>query len=427
MSSEDLPSAPNFYSPKTVFLTGGTGGLGGCLLHKLLHSLPTQKVYALVRESPATAISKWRRTMSPEITDRMLATDRLVLMVGDMTKPQFGIDDGTFAELVEKVQIVIHAAANISFKAPLQKVVADNCISSLELARLATSFKKLESYVQVSSAYANTFLPDGLVSEKIYELGDPEAELLEIQATGTTKYLKDFAWPYAYSKHLMERLLVKRYPELPLTIVRPTSIGPAIKEPFAFYGPEGSIPIDTVYSRMMWPVGGLDVYHAAQGSTSGSNILDEVPVDVVANLTLLHLMLGTRDVAQVGSLCYTPRAFDKVIADVRRSLPPSWLPKIPTAVFTTDRSKKQGQLAQFYRIATTDWTFDNGKSRALLGLEGVLSVKFEGHDVDDFTEKRIQRIFERTKPMMEAMEKKAGEKRVDRDVEGRVKAARARL
>lgn len=365
--------------------------------------------------------------MSPEITDRMLATDRVVLVVGDMTKPQFGIDDTVYAELVAEVQIVFHAAANISFKAPLQKVVADNCISSLELARLATSFRKLELYVQVSSAYANTCLPEGLVSEKIYELGDPEAELLEIQAKGTTKYLKHFAWPYAYSKHLMERLLVKRYPELPLIIARPTSIGPAIKEPFEFYGPEGSIPIDTFYSRMMWPIGGLDVWHAAQGSTSGSNVLDEVPVDVVANLLLLHTMLSTRGVAQLGSLNYTPKKFDTMVEDLRRSLPPSWLPKIPTTFFTTDRTKRQGQLAQFYQIGTRDWTFDNGKSRALLGLEGPLSVRFEGHDVDDFTERRIRRIFEKTKPMMERMERKAKEKRVERDAEGRTKAARARL
>ena len=427
MAQQDLSDAPGFYSSKIILLTGGTGGLGGCLLYKLLLTLPTRKVYALIRGSSAIAIGKWRRTLSPEITDRMLATDRLVLVVGDMTKPQFGIDDTVYAEMVAEVQIVLHAAANISLKAPLQKVVADNCIPSLELARLATSFRKLESYVQVSTAYANTCLPEGLVLEKIYELGDPEAELLEIQAKGTTKYLKQFAWPYAYSKHLMERLLLKRYPELPMMLVRPTTVGPAVKEPFEFYGPEGSMPIDTMYSRMMWPIGGLDVWHAASGSTSGSNNWDEVPVDVIANLMLLHVMLNTRGVVQLGSLNYIPKTFDTMVVDLRRSLPPSWLPKIPTTVFTTDRSKRQGQLAEFYQIGTTDWTFDNGKSRALLGLEGPLSVRFEGHDREEFTERRVQRIFERTKPMMEAMERKAREKRVDKDFEGRAKAARARL
>ena len=130
MPSDDISDAPSFYASKTVLLTGSTGGFGGCLLYKLLLTLPTKKVYALVRDSPTTAIAKWRRTMSPEITDRMLATDRLVLVVGDMTLPQFGIDDALFAELIEQVQLVIHSAANISFRAPLQKVVADNCISS---------------------------------------------------------------------------------------------------------------------------------------------------------------------------------------------------------------------------------------------------------------------------------------------------------
>ena len=426
MSFEEISNATSFYSSRVVLLTGGTGGLGGCILYKLLHTVPTRKIYALVRDSPATAIAKWRRTISPEIADRMLATDRLVLVTGDMTLPQFGIDDGVFADLVEEVQIVIHAAANISFKAPLQKVVADNCISSLELAGLATLFKNLEQYVQFSSTYANSFLPDGLVCEDIYELGDPEAELLEIQAKGTTQYLDGFMWPYAYSKHLMERLLLKRYPDLPLMIVRPTCIGPAIREPFEFYGPEGSIPLDTVFSRMMWPIGGLDIYHAAPGSTSGSNIIDEIPVDLVANLTLTHLTLGTRGVVTLSSLCYTPRSFDKLIADLRRSLPPSWLPKIPTAVFTTDQSKREGQLARFYRIGTKGWTFDCGRSRALLGSGGPLGVAslLRGHDVGDFTERRVRRIFELTLP---AMERKRENKKVERDVEGRAKEARARL
>lgn len=427
MSPEDPSDAPAFYSRKTILLTGGTGGLGGCLLYKLLHTLPTRKVYALIRGLPATAIEKWRHTLSPEVADEILATDRLVLVVGDITKPQFGIDDGIFAELVEEVQIVLHAAANISFKATLQTVVTDNCISSLEIARLATFFKKLESYVQFSTVYANTFLPDGLISEKIYELGDPEAELLEIQAKGTTKYLKDFAWPYAYSKHLTERLVVKRYPELPLMIIRPTCIGPAIKEPFELYGPEGSHPVDTYCLRMMFPIGGKDVYHAAGGSSSGTNIMDEVPVDVLANLSLLHVVLRTRGVVQIGSLCYIPKSLDKVIADMRHALPPSWLPKIPTSVFTTDRAQKQSQLPQFWQITTRGWVFDNGKSKALLGLDGVLSVRFDGHDLDDFTEKRMKRIFERSKPMLEAVEKKVKLTSMGKGVEGGAKAEKARL
>lgn len=219
---------------------------------------------------------------------------------------------------------------------------------------------------------------------------------------------------------------MKRYPELPLMILRPTCIGPAIKEPFEFYGPKGSNPLDSYYLRMMFPVGGQGVCHAAGGSKSGTNIMDEVPVDVVANLTLLHAVLGTRGVVQIGSLCYTPKTLDQIIADFRHALPPLWLPKIPTLVFATDHTQKQCQLAQFWQIGTRSWTFDNGKSKALLGLDGVLSVKFDGHDVDDFTERRIQRIFERSKPMLEAIEKKSKVSLMMKDVERKAQAKIAR-
>jgi hypothetical protein len=46
---------------------------------------------------------------------------------------------------------------------------------------------RLQHFVQVSSAYANSFLPDGPVDEKVYYLSSPddaEGELEEILRTG---------------------------------------------------------------------------------------------------------------------------------------------------------------------------------------------------------------------------------------------------
>jgi fatty acyl-CoA reductase len=51
---------------------------------------------------------------------------------------------------------------------------------------------RLQHFVQVSSAYTNSFLPDGPVEEKIYYLSnadDAEGELEEILRTGTTRHL----------------------------------------------------------------------------------------------------------------------------------------------------------------------------------------------------------------------------------------------
>jgi hypothetical protein len=39
----------SFFNDQVVFLTGATGGLGGCILFKLASQLPTKKVYILCR------------------------------------------------------------------------------------------------------------------------------------------------------------------------------------------------------------------------------------------------------------------------------------------------------------------------------------------------------------------------------------------
>jgi alcohol-forming fatty acyl-CoA reductase len=148
-----------------------------------------------------------------------------------MTKERFGITTKTFCKIEEKVTIIIHAAANISFRAPLQKMVLDNCLPALRLAVWAMKITRLQYFVQVSSIYANSFLPDGLVEEKIYYLSNPndaEGELEEILQTGTTRHLQCFPWAYVYSKQLIERLIISQFPNLLILFLRPISIRPAI-------------------------------------------------------------------------------------------------------------------------------------------------------------------------------------------------------
>ena len=58
----ELPDYVSFFKYQVVFLTGATGGLGGCLLYKLAVELPTSKIYILCR-SESKARKSWSRTM----------------------------------------------------------------------------------------------------------------------------------------------------------------------------------------------------------------------------------------------------------------------------------------------------------------------------------------------------------------------------
>jgi fatty acyl-CoA reductase len=125
-----------FYKQQVVFLTGATGGLGGCLLYKLGIVLDVQRLYVLIRGSESTALERWKYTMPQQYRriEDLIKAGKVILVPGDITKERFGITTETICKIEEEVTIIIHAAANISFRAPLQKVVLDNCLPALRLA-----------------------------------------------------------------------------------------------------------------------------------------------------------------------------------------------------------------------------------------------------------------------------------------------------
>jgi fatty acyl-CoA reductase len=391
----NMTSIYDFYKEQVTFLTGATGGLGGCLLYKLCIVLDVQRLYVLIRGSESTALERWKYTMPQQyrhIEDRIRA-GKVILVSGDMTKERFGITTETLCKIEEEVTIIIHAAANISFRAPLAKAVLDNCLPALRLAAWAMKMTQLQHFVQVSSAYANSFLPDGPIEEKIYYLSNPddaEGELEEILRTGTTRHLQRFPWAYAYSKQLLERLIISRFPSLPILLLRPTSIGPAIAQPYEMYGPQGSCPISTLYARLMRPTGGKNIWYAP---TYGSNIIDEVPVDVVANVLLQHAHSGTRGVVHASSSYYIPKTLKWILEQPFKYLPAYWVSGMATPDFIQDERVEQCKEAEFYQIGSRAWQFCATSSRRLGSLNGPLTFGLNDHDIDRFAELRIKSIF----------------------------------
>jgi fatty acyl-CoA reductase len=131
-----MTSIYDFYKEQVAFLTGATSGLRGCLLYKLCIMLDVQRLYVLIRRSESTVLERWKYTMPQQcrhIEDRISA-GRVIFIPGDMTKERFNITTETLYKIEEEVTIIIYAAANISFRAPLIKVVSDNCLPTLRLA-----------------------------------------------------------------------------------------------------------------------------------------------------------------------------------------------------------------------------------------------------------------------------------------------------
>lgn len=385
------------FENQAVFLTGSTGSLGGCLLYKLALQLPTRRIFVLIRGSPQLATEKWRKLM-PDQTDAILTTKKVHFVVGDIKTTGFGIDAADLKQLQEQVTLVIHAAAQISLDSDIREAIEDNCLPALELAGIASQFRRLKLFVQISTAYANSFMPDGYVGERLYAASDqdPEDELASILSSGSSPHIDRFSSRYAQAKHLMERLLRKQYPLLPLLLVRPTIFGGAMRDPYPVYGPENSTPM-TKFARFYLADQGTQVWHAAQGYKSGANILDEIPVDFVANACLLHAAAKTLGIVHVGSQLYVQLTFDDFLHIVDTNAPPEMRKELPTVVYTDDRNAPQSFLAELVKVGTRNWQFDCGRSYWLKQVGGPLNLHACKHEADSLNSARMRDIYRRNR------------------------------
>ncbi|KAK7022424.1 NAD-binding domain 4 protein [Favolaschia claudopus] len=388
----DDPSA--FFRQQTVFLTGGTGYLGACLLYQLATKLDTRKIYLLVRGSPEQAISQWKKTIPTQI-EAILATEKVQLVVGDVTEPNFGFHSATLDEMADTVTIIIHGAASLNWMSSLRETVHNNCLPVLHLAKIASIFKNLTRFIFISTIYASSHLPDRVVEEKVYPAGDAEEHLAQILKEGKVAGGVDgrFASRYAFVKNMTEQLLLARYPKLPILIARPGCIGPAISEPYPYYARGGACPLSDYIERYMQnPDSGI--FHVSSLHPAGTNIVDEVPVDTVANLILLHVMHGTAGVIHTSAESYVPRTLAQLHQDVVDHFPKQHGSRGAEFRYVTDDSVKQGRYAEFWGIGGRDWRFSNAASKRFRSVDGPLSVALGDHDSRQFMKERARRIGE---------------------------------
>jgi len=382
------------FETHTVFLTGSTGSLGGCLLYKLALQLPTRKIYVLIRGTREQAIEKWKSAM-PDQTKAILATEKVEFVSGDIKSVDFGIEAAVMEQLRSQITLVIHTAAKINLESGLVEAFENNCLPALELARIASRFRRLRLLIQLSTAYCNSFLPDGPVLERPYNVAgeDPEEELASILTLDQSPHSLRFSSTYAQAKYVMEKLLPKRYPLLPILLVRPTIFGQALRHPYPLYGLEKSTPLNKFYQLLMADQGSTQVWHAAKGYKTGANIIDEVPVDFVANACLLHAAARTTGIVQIGSELYEPFTFDEYLDIAMTNAPPAIRRELPRIIFTEDQSAPQGFLAELVQVASRNWLFDCGRSYWMRQVGGPLSLRVCRYQVDNINKLRIQGIY----------------------------------
>lgn len=215
--------------------------------------------------------------------------------------------------LKSKVHIVIHAAASIDLRNSLRELSYTVIAPTLCLTQYALKFPNLERFVFLSTAYANAHLwqtsnsSDVAVKEEIYPLGNDEADPYETAPAAWKEVQKDgasheydrhdFPWPYAYAKHLAERLVLHKAAERgaldKILVIRPSVVGPADELPYRGFATSYATPSTACAAAYALHPGRKILLSTRCENPEKEATIDEVPVDVVADRMLVHVALGS--------------------------------------------------------------------------------------------------------------------------------------
>lgn len=331
-----MANLSDFYSGKTVLLTGGTGLVGKVLVEAMLRQLPDiQLIYVLIRPKPrpgGVTISGEDRLLQEvqgsavfdllrsEHGDALpdLFREKVKAVEGDLSLDKMGLDGETYQMLQQEVNILINCAAVVSFDAPIDKAIALNTLGPKRLLEFARGCRDV-AVAQVSTCYVNATRSGPIYEEpldprwtvgqihgvdrKPYEV-DEEVTVISERARELRRTLGEaktrseldrvdnkvsemgMGWArsrgwhdvYTFTKAMGEQVFVKELGEIRGAIIRPAIIESVWQSPQPGWlnGYRMLDPLIVAYGR-----GRLIDFPG-----NGSGILDIIPVDVVANAIL---------------------------------------------------------------------------------------------------------------------------------------------
>jgi thioester reductase-like protein len=142
---------------RTIVVTGASGALGPHLLAELLRGEENEQIFALLRPGP-----EWARrvqdlhTAVGELTGREPCPpsgffQRLHPLAADIRRDDLGLESRNRNSLSNRVDVVIHAAANTRFAAPLSDLRAVNVDGTRRVLEFARRCSRLRQFLLVST------------------------------------------------------------------------------------------------------------------------------------------------------------------------------------------------------------------------------------------------------------------------------------
>lgn len=97
-----------------------------------------------------------------------VAKEKIIPISGDLVLERLGISEDDRITLIEELDIIISAAASVSFNEPLKDALKINYFGASRMLELASECKHLQVLSHVSTAYVGSNLPpNSLIYERI--------------------------------------------------------------------------------------------------------------------------------------------------------------------------------------------------------------------------------------------------------------------
>lgn len=284
-------SIAEFYTGRSLLITGGTGFMGKMVVEKLIRSCPRlDRIYLLVRRkgqhSPQERVNAMleselfslARQATPDFAQKVVA------IPGELTEERMGMSDNDYELILNRVSVVMHVAATVKFNEKIKTAVEVNVLVVKRMMEMCLNMRSLISFIHVSTAYAHTTRE--FIEETVYPATFEPEKLIEVVSYLDTNMAESLAPhfvgqrpnTYTFTKSVAEALVASYSDRIPVAIVRPSIIGSTWKSPVPGWVDNFNGPAAVCLAA------GTGVMRVMPGKEEA--LADVIPVDVVANFTL---------------------------------------------------------------------------------------------------------------------------------------------
>jgi thioester reductase-like protein len=196
----------------STFLTGATGYVGAHVTAELLER-GDDRLLLLVRATDLHDAERrlWRSLQLLFDFPRFESwlRSRITIVLGDLTAPQFGLDDRAYRDLVQATDSIVHCAASLNRRS-LSVCFDTNVRGTFEVVKLARAAHADHTVTRVS--YVSTVAVAGQRSHEV------------VTEDGALDWTRPDYDPYARTKRHCEQMVGDLLADMPIAIFRPSII-----------------------------------------------------------------------------------------------------------------------------------------------------------------------------------------------------------